>query len=417
MNKQGSPQIVQRVRGMIADFPPQFWILFGGQLINAAGSSLIFPFFTLYVRQRFGVPMATIGLAMAVMGAIGLVSGVGGGALADRFGRKTLMVGGMALAGICSFSMGLVDSLAAFVAVAVLIQFIFPLSRPAFDAVVADLVKPGQRARAYGLIRVAFNLGVAIGPAVGGFLAERSYFTLFVGDAVTSLIFAGIIFLFIAETRPQVSREEQVARGAGYGPLLRDTPFLVFCLVSISLVLVYAQMNSTWPVYMKENYGVTERQYGLMMSLNAAMVVLFQFPVTSFTGRYARTTMLALGAVLYAIGFGLVGFVSTTLLFTLAIAIWTVGEMVHVPVAQAYVADVAPEDMRGRYMGASGLIWGVGWSLGPLLAGLVMDYADPRYVWYGCLVVGLAAAAAFLWMGWRVRAAAPVALDDAQVAV
>jgi MFS family permease len=416
MENRASLGVIQRVRGTISDFPPQFWILFGGMLVNAAGSSLIFPFFTLYVRQRFGVPMTTIGVAMTMMGVIGLVSGAVGGALADRFGRKTLMVGGLMLAAVSSFTMGLVDSLVAFVAVAIFINFIFPLSRPAFEAVVADLVEPEKRARAYGLTRVAFNLGVAIGPAVGGFLAERSYFTLFVGDAITSLIFAFIILFFIAETKPQVAEEERAAHGAGYGPLLRDTPFLMFCLVSIAVVVIYAQMNSTWPVYMKENYGITERQYGLMMSLNAAMVVLFQFPITSFTERYARTTMLALAAVLYGVGFGLVGFVSTAAFFALAIAIWTVGEMVHVPVAQAYVADVAPEDMRGRYMGAAALTWGVGWSLGPLLAGLMMDFGDPHYVWYGCLIVGLAAAVAFLRLGRWQSNAERVALDDAQVA-
>jgi MFS family permease len=417
MNNRSSSQVIQRVRGTIADFPPQFWILFGGMLVNAAGSSLIFPFFTLYVRQRFGVPMTTIGVAMTAMGVIGLMSGALGGALADRFGRKTLMVGGLMLAAISSFAMGLVDSLAAFVVVAIFINFVFPLFRPASGAMVADLVEPEKRARAYGLMRVAFNLGVAIGPAVGGFLAERSYFTLFVGDAITSLIFAMIILFFIAETRPEVSEEERAARGAGYGPLLRDTPFLMFCLVSAAVVVVYAQMNSTWPVFMKENYGIPERQYGLMMSLNAAMVVLFQFPITAFTERYARTTMLALGAVLYAVGFGLVGFVGTAPLFALAIAIWTVGEMVHVPVSQAYVADVAPEDMRGRYMGVSDLSWRIGFSLGPLLAGLLMDLANPHYVWYGCLIVGLAAAVAFLMLGRRLDVAEAVALDDAQAVV
>jgi len=417
MGDRASSGMIQRLRGTMAEFPPQFWVLFGGMLVNAAGSSLIFPFFTLYVRQRFGVPMATIGVAMAAMAGVGLISGALGGALADRFGRKTLMVGGLMLAAVSSFTMGVVDSLAAFVAVAIFMNVIFPLSRPASEAMVADLVEPEKRARAYGLMRVAFNLGVAIGPAVGGFLAERSYFTLFVGDAVTSLVFALIILFFIAETKPEVAKEERAAHGAGYGPLLRDTPFLIFCLVSIAVAVVYAQMNSTWPVYMKENYGITERQYGLMMSLNAAMVVLFQFPITSFTERHARTTMLALAAVLYGLGFGLVGFVNTALLFALAIAIWTVGEMVHVPVSQAYVADVAPEDMRGRYMGAAGLTWGVGWSLGPLLAGLMMDFGDPRYVWYGCLIVGLAAAVAFLRLGRWQSNAERVALDDAQVAI
>jgi MFS family permease len=417
MENRVSSGMVQRVRGTIADFPPQFWILFGGMLVNAVGSSLIFPFFTLYVRQRFGVPMATIGVTIAAMGGVGLISGALGGALADRFGRKTLMVGGLMLVGVSSFIMGVADSLVAFVAVAIFINFISPFFRPASEAMVADMVEPEKRARAYGLMRVAFNLGVAIGPAVGGFLAEQSYFTLFVGDAVTSLIFALIILFFIAETKPEVAEKERAAHGAGYGPLLRDTPFLMFCLVSIAVVVVYAQMNSTWPVYMKENYGITERQYGLMMSLNAAMVVIFQFPITGFTERYARTAMLALAAVFYGVGFGLVGFVSTAAFFALAIAIWTVGEMVHVPVAQAYVADVAPEDMRGRYMGAAGLTWGVGWSLGPLLAGLMMDLGDARYVWYGCLIVGLAAAVAFLWLGRWQSNAERVALDDVQVAM
>ncbi len=415
--QQSAPLMIQRARGTIADYPPQFWILFGGMLVNAAGSSLIFPFFTLYVRQRFDVPMTTIGVAMAVMAGLGLVSGALGGALADRFGRKTLMVGGLTLAALSSFTMGLVDSLTAFFAVAIFINLVFPLSRPASEAMVADLVEPEKRARAYGLMRIAFNLGVAIGPAVGGLLAERSYLILFIGDAITSLIFALIILFFIAETKPEASADAQVAHGAGYGPMLRDTPFLLFCLVSVAVAVVYAQMNSTWPVFMKETYGVTERQYGLMMSLNAAMVVLFQFPITSLTDRHARTTMLALGATLYAIGFGLVGFVSTALLFALAIVIWTVGEMVHVPVSQAYVADLAPEDMRGRYMGAAGLTWGMGWSLGPLLAGLVMDLADPHYVWYGCLVIGLVAAIAFLRLGHWQRGAVGVALDDVQAAV
>ncbi len=417
MENRVSSGMIQRVRGTITDFPPQFWILFGGMLVNAVGSSLIFPFFTLYVRQRFGVPMATIGVTIAAMAGVGLISGALGGALADRFGRKTLMVGGLMLVGVSSFIMGVVDSLVAFAAVAIFINFISPFFRPASQAMVADMVEPKKRARAYGLMRVAFNLGVAIGPAVGGFLAEQSYFTLFVGDAVTSLIFAFIILFFIVETKPEVAEEERAAHGAGYGPLLRDTPFLIFCLVSIAVTVVYAQMNSTWPVYMKENYGITERQYGLMMSLNAAMVVLFQFPITGFTERYARTAMLALAAVFYGVGFGLVGFVSTAAFFALAIAIWTVGEMVHVPVAQAYVADVAPEDMRGRYMGASGLTWGVGWSLGPLLAGLMMDLGDARYVWYGCLIVGLAAAVAFLWLGRWQSNAERVALDDVQVAM
>jgi MFS family permease len=160
-------------------------------------------------------------------------------------------------------------------------------------------------------------------------------------------------------------------------------------------------MNTTFPVYLKENWAIGEAQYGQLMALNAVMVILLQFPITKITDRFRRMRMqmMALGAFLYALGFGAQGFVGTLPLFALCVAIWTLGEMVIAPVSTVLVADMAPKTMRGRYMGAFGLTWGIGYGLGPTLGGTVMDNLGGRYIWYVSLILGSMAAAAFLLLG------------------
>jgi MFS family permease len=239
---------------------------------------------------------------------------------------------------------------------------------------------------------------------VGGTIAARSYFVLFFCAALASLLYFLIVVAFIRETKPQRSTTLEETTGQareGWNTVLRDTPFLAFCLITVLTCIVYSQMNTTFPVYLKENSGIGEAQYGQLMALNAVMVILLQFPITKITDRFRRMQMqmMALGAFLYALGFGAQGFVGTLPLFALSVAIWTLGEMVIAPVSTVLVADMAPETLRGRYMGAFGLTWGVGYGLGPTLGGAVMDNWGGRYVWYASLIVGSMAAAAFLLLG------------------
>lgn len=152
-------------------------------------------------------------------------------------------------------------------------------------------------------------------------------------------------------------------------------------------------------MYLNKGFGLSEQWFGLMMGVNAAMVVLFQFPITRLTDRYARGAMMALGVAFYAVGFGMFGFISALLLFFLAQAVWTVGEMITVPVSQAFVADIAPETMRGRYMGAFGLNWAIAYGLGALLGGATMDKLDGHYIWYGALVINALVMFGFLALG------------------
>jgi MFS family permease len=271
----------------------------------------------------------------------------------------------------------------------------------------ADILPEKQRAQGFGIFRVVFNLSVVIGPAIGGLLAAKSYMLLFITDAVISLITAALSFRFIPETKPEASSdapEESMAGSfAGYFRVLRDGMFMLFLGASLLMALVYMNMNTTLGVYLRDVHSIPEAGYGWLLSLNAAMVVLLQFPITRRIEDRPPLLMMALGMVLYVIGFSMYGFVSTYVFFILAMVILTFGEMIVAPVGQALVAKFSPEDMRGRYMAVFGISWGIPFAIGPYLAGLVMDNLDPRWLWYMAGIVGMFAVAGFLALHRRME--------------
>ncbi len=162
------------------------------------------------------------------------------------------------------------------------------------------------------------------------------------------------------------------------------------------MTLVYMNMNSTLGVYLRDQHGLPEIRYGWLLSINAIIVVLFQFWVTRRLQNYKPMLMMAAGSLLYAIGFAMYGFVPTFALFVVAMIIITVGEMVVSPFQQSLVASFAPEDMRGRYMAVSGLSWSISFTVGPYFAGLLLDSANPSLLWAFCGLVGLLATAGFM---------------------
>jgi MFS family permease len=298
-----------------------------------------------------------------------------------------------------------------------------PMFWPASSAAIADLVKPEKRAGAYGLIRVAANLGVAFGPLVAGLLLAvqqqpdgstppNAYLPLFVMDALTSLIFAFIIWRRLRETKPQAAAQLPTVdkpKAGGYGRIFRDSPFMIFVILYGVLGVVYSQMTTTFGVYLTRTYYYPASAYTAMLSTNAALVVLFQFPLARRVDQQDRSKMLALGAALYAIGFGLIGFAPTLFWFWVAVVILTIGEMVIVPAAQTVTADLAPIDMRGRYQAAFGLINNFFYGLGPVTGGYLFDTGHSQLIWLGSLVLGLAVAFGFRASGPQLRAREAIA--------
>jgi MFS family permease len=257
---------------------------------------------------------------------------------------------------------------------------------------------------------VAFNLAIVAGPAIGGFIAARSYLALFIIDAIVSGLVALMVFFLIPETKPALAEGEKQESTAetfiGYLRVLRDGRFMAFVAACLLAWMVYMNMNTTLGVYLRDRHGVPESGYGWLISLNAAMVVLFQFPITRRIENRPPMLMMALGTALFAVGLGMYGFVATYWLFAVAMAILTFGEMVTVPISNAVVASFAPEDMRGRYNFIYGNSWGISFAIGPYLAGLIMDNYDSNLLWYACAIVGLISVLSFIWLHWRVRPSA-----------
>ena len=380
-------------------FPRPFWVLMAGSFIDRVGAALVFPFLSLYVTQKFHVGVIEVGKMFFIFAVASFIGELLAGALTDRFGRKVMIVFGLLCAAINSTLMGLVNDLALFYAVAAVVGMLADMGGPARQAIIADLLPREKVADGYGMSRVVYNAAVVIGPVLGGVLAVTTgYFTLFLLDAITSVIMAVIVVAALPETRPEAREDERRESFwqtlAGYRLVARDRLYMAFLGIALVIQVVYIQMNTTLAVYLLNAHGITPDLFGIILSLNATMVVLFQFGITRRIARRPPLLMLALGAALYGIGFALYGLVSTFFLMLVAMAIITLGEMVHVPVQQAVVANLAPEDMRGRYMAMMGFSWIIPFALGPLAAGAIMDSGAANWVWYGGGLVCAAAVAA-----------------------
>jgi MFS family permease len=350
--------------------------------------------------------MTDVGVLFAAFSVSSFVGSTIGGALTDRFGRKGIIMFGLIASSFSTVAMGLIGSFHAFFFLALFVGILTDVAGPAHQAMIADILPEEKRADGYGILRVAFNLSVVIGPAIGGLLASRSYLLLFLSDAVISLLTVILIAIFLPETKPEAHpdapKETMAGTFAGYGQVFRNAAFMLFLGAVLLQVFTYMTMNTALGVYLRNEHGTPESAYGLLLSINAAMVVLMQFPITRRITKYPPMLMMAFGTFLYVIGFSMYGYVSTYIMFVLAMVILTVGEMVVSPVAQALVASFAPEEMRGRYMAVSGFSWAIPFAVGPYLAGLIMDGPKPYMLWYAAGFVGFLSTLAFLAL-YRVR--------------
>jgi len=404
--------MLTRLKKTYDEFPRLFWIVVGTLFVDAIGSTLLFPFFALYITRKFGVGMTEAGILLGISSLFGLIGSVIGGALTDRFGRRHLILFGLVFSALSSLSFGLAWDVKILYYLVIVVGLLSRVAGPAYDAMLADIVPEAKRQEAFGITRVAFNYAWIFGTALGGFIAARSFLALFIIDAVLSLLVAIILFRFLPETKPAAHIEAQEAESllktaAGYGIVLRDLAYMSFTLAGMIVLIVYQQQYGSLPVYLRDVHNIDSRNYGIMLSISGLEVVLFQIWISRIIRKYPPFLMMMLGAFFFMAGFSMIGFVQGIPFFALALIVATIGEMILFPTNKALAANFAPQDMRGRYMAVYDLGWTIPATIGPAAAGLILDNYNPNLLWYiGGILCGLAALgfyALHMWLGPQKR--------------
>ncbi len=375
-------------------YPRQFWVMLVGMLFSSSGASMIWPFLLIYVSGKLQLSLTTVATLTTINAASGIISSFVAGAVADKIGRKGVMVASLLGDGILFVLMTQANTYLAFAILMALRGVTNPVYRVGADAMVADLIPEEKRVDAYGLMRMVNNAGISIGPVAGGFLAATSYNLAFYAAAAGMTIY-GLLLLFLG--RETLTKTATPATGrfdplAGYDKVLSDSKFapviglIMFGWVTATLMWIIL------PVYAHTNYKVPENLYGFIPTTNALMVVFLQLWITGYTKRFPPLLMMALGMGLYAVSNGLVALGTGFWGFWLCMVVMSFGELVIVPTSSTYVANIAPADMRGRYMSIYGLTWSFGQGVGPVLGGLLNDNFGPRAIWLGGMTIGLISA-------------------------
>ena len=398
----------KRKRAESGSYPPQFWILLLGGFISRSSISMTWPFVTIFVRGKVGRPLTDVTLLLTVQAVATVISTFLIGAIMDRFGRKGAMVVSLFGSAIVLFMMSLADTFALWVVLMALFGIVDPAFRVGVETMVADIVPEGKRSSAYAILRMVFNVGIAIGPVIGGVLAQSSFELIYRSVSVVYLIVGILVLVFVHETIPKRKNEdEEKSSIAGYSTILKDGVFMSFFVFIIMTGLGFTNVFVLLPPYTEEHFGFEPSQYSLFLSVNAAMVVFLQYNVTQFTKRFPSLRMMALGALFYAGGLFSVVLATELLHFIISMIIVTMGELILLPTAAAFVANHAPIDMRARYMGIFALMWPLSAGIGPVFGGFLNDTISPFATWYGAGGLAFLGALGFLWLSSRTETVTP----------
>ena len=390
--------MIYKLKELYNEYPRQYWLMIAGIVISTAGGSMIWPFLLIYASGKLDLPLSTVATLISINAGTGLFASFLAGTLADKVGRKSVMVFSLAMNGIAYFFLLQAETYSQFVTLMIFIGLSNPLYQVGADAMLADMIPSEKRTEAYAINRIANNAAFGIGPAVGGFLASTSYDLAFYGASAGFLTYSIMLFFLAHETLEKnvsLTKTDSLAgqakgaeRGA-YARVFQDRGYIAFVsLVSLGLIAP-TMLWILMPVYAKTNFNVPEAVYGWIPTTNAMMCVFIQFSVTQITRRHTTLPVAATGMFIYAIGAGSVALMTGFWGFWLSMVVLTFGELTLVPTASKYVADIAPADLRGRYMSVYWLGWGLARTLAPLIGGFLNDNLFPQAIWIGGLLIGL----------------------------
>ncbi len=381
--------------------PREMWILGAATVVNRMGMMAL-PFLTLYLTEHLHYSQAHAGYVLSVYGIGALITSPLAGRLSDHFGPLRIMQLSMLLSGAMLLCFPLAKNYYAILGLAFLWAMLSEAFRPASMSIISDWVLPEQRKAAFALNRLAINLGMSIGPAAAGFIATVSFTAIFVIDGVTSMLAAMVlVFSALRSHVPHVAEAHARKTGAMQPratSVLNDRRFLYFLLAMLPVVIVFFQHNSTLPLFIVRDLQLPESAYGLLFALNTVMIILIEVPLNTSMAHWSHRNTLALGSLLWGLGFGVLIFAHNWWGAAASIAIWTFGEMMLFPGSANYVSEIAPGERRGTYMGIYQMSFGLAFILAPWLGTQMLEHYGAKSLWAATFVLGSLSAA----MMWRI---------------
>ena len=400
-------EYVRAYRGL----PRRAWILFAVNLVNSSGS-MVFFFLALYLTRKIGLTPSRAGQALSLYGFGSLAGALTGGWLADRIGSIRVQKICLTLCGLLLIALGQARTLGGILPLLFSLALFAGMLYPANATSMSKICPAELRVKGFALNRLANNLGVTIGPTVGGLLALRDYRLLFWADGLTSLAAAGLFVLLWKGARvsgegeratggasgvPSQDQASGQGQGQGVGPggtdaprsrsPWRDGPFLLMMVIFFVWSAVFVQLLATFPIYMRNVYGLAENRIGQLFAVNTILIVALEMILMEKIRKYPLTRMINLSFVLLGVGLGLMPFGRGYAFGALTVAVWTFGEMLSMPLVTTLIAERADDSNRGRYLGMNSFSFSLAFVVAPAAGTAIYDGLGPDAVWYVCAAV------------------------------
>jgi MFS family permease len=370
--------------------PRTFWYLWVGTLINRVGGFVII-FLTIYLTTVRHFSPSQAGLIMGMWAAGGAVGTMIGGVAADRLGRKVTLLSSQVLTATVLLAMGFVTQYWSIAALGLLLGLVGDAARPAFSAMMIDIVPERDRMRAFTLNYWAINVGFAVAAVLAGIAAQADYHLIFISDAATTLITFSLLLFTVPETRASAAASAGPAVDGGLRDVFADRTFLLFAGLNVLTAFIFLQHLTTLPIAMSAD-GISSRTYGSVIALNGVLIVVGQLFIPKLVRGMNRSRMLAVASVIIGAGFGLTALADTPVFYAVTVLVWTLGEMLNAPANSTLIAELSPAALRGRYQGVFALSWSIAGFGAPVLGGFLQEHAGNTFLWLSCAAIGVVVA-------------------------
>ena len=390
-------QIFRHLKSTYSGIPKNAWMLSIVMLINRVGMVVIF-YLTLYLTNVHNYSVRDAGTLVSIYGLGALIGSYMGGWLSDRWGTGRVQFLSLFLSGLGYLLVPLMEGYFQLACALFILAIFAEAIRPANITAMAKVCPPEIRPRGYALNRLAVNVGVAIGPAVGGYLARINYHYLFYMDGITSLAAALLFFIIFHKSHVGKRRTRSEKTESVTAPL-KDRPFVVFLFLLLVIGIFFFQLLNTWPLYLKEHFNLFEDSIGLLLAINALFLVLFEMPIIHWIERKPPLKIIAIGVLFMFLGFAVLPFGISFIYAIFSTLIWTTGEMLIFPLSSTFIANMATDENRVKYMGLFTFTFSLAFVIGPIVGAWIYSEISPEALWYGMGVAGI-----FVWSGVRLLA-------------